>query len=296
MSALRDPSDGGVRPSDRSARGRARGRRHVGALLAGVGSLLALLLAGCTAPDAAPHGSRAGSAGPAPSGTSALAEAFTDTALVRGAPGPRRAAPPPGQSLPPGVPVPPSGTNQLVTVLVPAATSTTGTLRAWQRTPSGGWNSAIGPVKVKVGTDGIGTAREGVNRSPRGTFPLDRAFGRQPNPGTALPYQRVGESDWWVSDTKSPAYNTMRSCKPGTCTFDESAGENLGRAGASYDYAMVIGYNTAPVQPGAGSAFFVHVDAGAPSAGCVEVPRAEVLNLLRWLAPAQQPRITIGLG
>jgi L,D-peptidoglycan transpeptidase YkuD (ErfK/YbiS/YcfS/YnhG family) len=277
---------------------------RVGALLAGVGSLLPLLLAGCAAPDAAPHGSaaaRTGASGPARSGQPALAEALTaealtDTALVRGTPGPRRAAPPPAQPLPPGVPVPPAGSNQLVTVLVPAATSTTGTLRAWQRTPSGGWNSVLGPIKVKVGTDGVGTTREGVNRTPRGTFPLDRAFGRQPNPGTALPYQRVGDSDWWVSDAKSPAYNTMRSCQPGTCTFDESAGENLGRAGASYDYAMVIGYNTAPVRPGAGSAFFVHVDAGAPSAGCVEVPRAQVLGLLRWLAPAQRPRITIGLG
>lgn len=281
--------------------GRTRGfptsaiRRRAGALLAGVGLLVPALLAGCTAPDAAPYGSRANAAGQAQPGAPALTEAFSDTALVRGTPGPRRAAPPPGQSLPPGVPVPAAGTNQLVTVLVPAATSATGTLRAWQRSGNG-WNTVIGPIKVKVGTDGIGTAREGVNRSPRGTFPLDRAFGRQPNPGTALPYQRVGDSDWWVSDTRSAAYNTMRSCKPGTCTFDESAGENLGRAGASYDYAMVIGYNTAPVQPGAGSAFFVHVDAGAPSAGCVEVPRAEVLNLLRWLAPAQHPRITIGLG
>ena len=59
---------------------------------------------------------------------------------------------------------------------------------------------------------------------------------------------------------------------------------------------MVIGYNTGPVRVGGGSAFFVHVDAGVPSAGCVEVPRASVLALLRWLTPAQHPRITIGLG
>lgn len=58
----------------------------------------------------------------------------------------------------------------------------------------------------------------------------------------------------------------------------------------------MIGYNTAPVRPGAGSAFFVHVDAGAPSQGCVEVPRASEVALLRWLDLAQHPRITIGLG
>jgi L,D-peptidoglycan transpeptidase YkuD (ErfK/YbiS/YcfS/YnhG family) len=59
---------------------------------------------------------------------------------------------------------------------------------------------------------------------------------------------------------------------------------------------VVIGYNTAPARPGAGSAFFVHVDAGVPSQGCVEVPRASEVALLRWLDPAQHPRITIGLA
>lgn len=39
-----------------------------------------------------------------------------------------------------------------------------------------------------------------------------------------------------------------------------------------------------------------HVDAWAPSQGCVEVPRASEVELLRWLDPAQHPRVTIGLG
>jgi L,D-peptidoglycan transpeptidase YkuD (ErfK/YbiS/YcfS/YnhG family) len=262
--------------------------------LAGVGTLLPLLIAGCAGPVAAP-------ATPPTHAVPTHAVPIDAALVTRPGVGPAApVAPPPGakqgQALPPGVPVPPAGTDQLVTVLVPAATSTSGTLRGWQRAPGGGWNSVLGPVRVRVGTDGVGTAREGVNRTPRGTFTLSQAFGRQPNPGTALPYRRVGASDWWVSDTKSPAYNTFRTCEPGTCSFDEGAGENLGRAGASYDYAMVIGYNTAPVRPGAGSAFFVHVDAGAPSQGCVEVPRASVLSLIRWLAPAHKPLITIGLG
>jgi L,D-peptidoglycan transpeptidase YkuD (ErfK/YbiS/YcfS/YnhG family) len=202
---------------------------------------------------------------------------------------------PAGQSLPAGVPEPPAGTDQLVTVLVPSAASTSGTLRAWQRGP-GGWSSALGPVRVRVGADGIGAASESVDRTPRGTFGLDQAFGRRPNPGTALPYRTVGTSDWWVSDATSPAYNTYRHCAPGSCPFREGAGENLGQAGASYDYALVIGYNTSPVRKGAGSAFFVHVDAGARSQGCVEVPRASEVALLRWLVPARHPRITIGLG
>jgi L,D-peptidoglycan transpeptidase YkuD (ErfK/YbiS/YcfS/YnhG family) len=203
---------------------------------------------------------------------------------------------PAGFGLPPGVPVPPAGTSQLVTVLVPTARSTSGVLRGWRRESGGQWTSVLGPVTVRVGTAGVGATQEGTSRTPRGTFDLPSAFGRQPNPGTRMLYRQVGTSDWWVSDPHSPSYNTYRHCAPGTCDFNESAGENLGRAGPSYDYAVVIGYNTTPVRPGAGSAFFVHVDAGVPSQGCVEVPRTAEVALLRWLDPAQHPRITIGLG
>jgi L,D-peptidoglycan transpeptidase YkuD (ErfK/YbiS/YcfS/YnhG family) len=279
------------------------GIRRIGAVLAGLGTVLPLLVAGCAAPSASPAHARPGvPVTPVESAMITGPAAGSATGPVAGSaagPASRPAVGPGvkrGQPLPTGVPEPPAGSDQLVTVLVPATTSTAGTLRAWQRAPGGGWTTVLGPIRVRVGADGVGTASEGVNRTPRGTFTLDQAFGRQPNPGTALPYRKVGDSDWWVSDPKSPAYNTYRGCAPGSCGFDESAGENLGRAGPSYDYAMVIGYNTAPVRAGAGSAFFVHVDAGAKSAGCVEVPRASVLALLRWLAPGQHPRITIGLG
>lgn len=247
--------------------------------------LLMTLLAGCASPT--PQSTaRQSSTPPAP--TSAVSAAAPQ---VR----PRAEVKPVATGLPPGVKAP-EGSNQLVTVLVPNASSTSGTLQAWSRAASGAWTSAVGPVRVRVGTQGVGPTNEGMNRTPRGTFDLPTAFGRQPDPGTKMPYRKVDNSDWWVSDQRSPAYNTYRRCAAGSCSFDEKAGENLGRAGASYDYAVVIGYNTAPVKAGAGSAFFVHVDAGVPSAGCVETPRASVVALLRWLDPAEHPRITIGLG
>src|SRR5205823_5510256 len=143
--------------------------------------------------------------------------------------------------------------------------------------------------------DGVGKASESTRSTPAGSYTLDQAFGRAPDPGTKLPYRHVGNDDWWVSDAHSAAYNTYRHCRPGTCAFDESAGENLGQAGASYDYALVIGYNTTKPVAGAGSAFFLHVDAGVASAGCIEVPRATVVSLLRWLDPGRHPRITIAI-
>jgi L,D-peptidoglycan transpeptidase YkuD (ErfK/YbiS/YcfS/YnhG family) len=100
-----------------------------------------------------------------------------------------------GSGLPPGVPVPPAGSDQLVTVLVPSASSTSGVLRGWRRESGGQWASVLGPVTVRVGTQGVGTTREGLNRTPRGTFDLPSTFGRQPNPGTRMPYRQVGTSD-----------------------------------------------------------------------------------------------------
>jgi L,D-peptidoglycan transpeptidase YkuD (ErfK/YbiS/YcfS/YnhG family) len=198
-----------------------------------------------------------------------------------------------GDGLPAGVAAPPPGTDQLVTVLVPGPSGTTGSFQAWQRSPRG-WTSVVGPVSVRVGTAGVGPTHEGLNRTPIGTFGLPSAFGREPNPGTRLLYRQIGDSDWWVSDPNSPQYNTYQHCAPGTCPFNEKDGENLGEAGTSYDYAIVIGYNTAPVRAGAGSAFFVHVDAGIPSQGCVETPRDKVVDLLKWLDPGRHPEITIG--
>ena len=41
-----------------------------------------------------------------------------------------------------------------------------------------------------------------------------------------------------------------------------------------YSHAVVIDYNRFPVRAGAGSAFFLHVTNGQPTAGCVAVAAA----------------------
>ena len=60
----------------------------------------------------------------------------------------------------------------------------------------------------------------------------------------------------------------------------------------AYDYAAVIAYNTARV-PGLGSAIFLHVGTGTATAGCVSLPRAELIKVLRWLKPGDNPRISV---
>jgi L,D-peptidoglycan transpeptidase YkuD (ErfK/YbiS/YcfS/YnhG family) len=184
---------------------------------------------------------------------------------------------------------------QVITVRAQTATSTTAVLEAWEER-DGEFVRVRGPIDVYVGKDGVGLASERRSRTPRGVFTLTEAFGRAKDPGTALPYVRVGLSHWWVSDVKSRYYNTMRVCKPGShCGFRQDRAEHLGTV-APYTYAVVIDYNRDPVIKGAGSGFFLHVSEGKPTAGCVSMPVADMKWLLRWLDPADSPVISINIG
>lgn len=136
---------------------------------------------------------------------------------------------------------------------------------------------------------------EGMSATPMGSFGLTQAFGRAANPGTTLPYFVAGPQDWWVSDASSRFYNTHQVCSA-ACPFNTGAGENLYQAGYVYTYAVVIDYNRFPARAGAGSAFFLHVTDGGPTAGCVSIPQATLVSLLSWLDPSAHPRILIGVG
>lgn len=183
---------------------------------------------------------------------------------------------------------------QVVQVVVPTPTATSGRLTTWALT-RGGWSPITGPLTAYVGSGGVGPAREGVPRTPVGTYGLTEAFGRLTDPGTALPYRVVDGQDWWVADVDSPLYNQPARCTPGQCPFAESAGEHLYSQGAVYDHAVVIDYNRAGVR-GAGSGFFLHITNGVATAGCVAVDRASLVALMRWLTPAGRPVISIGVG
>lgn len=195
-------------------------------------------------------------------------------------------------SSPFAVPVSTGSSTEVVTVVSGSATATTAKLTAWKLT-AGGWSIAYGPVKAYVGAKGIGTAKEGSTRTPAGTFTLTEAFGRKASPGGDLPYRKIDAKDWWVSDVSSAKYNKHARCAVGSCSFDESDGENLWAAGAVYNRAVVIDYNRSPVVKGAGSAFFLHLSNGHATAGCVAIADATLKPLIAWLDPARKPIIAI---
>ncbi len=177
---------------------------------------------------------------------------------------------------------------QAVVVTAPGYGATTATLSTWQRS-AGGWEPVHGPWPADVGRGGFappGEKREGDGRTPSGTYGFDFAFGVEPDPGVALSYRRVtGPSIVWDDMPSSPSYNLWVDGGQGEAMFQTPV----------YDYAAVIAYNTART-PGLGSAIFLHVSTGGPTAGCVALPVEGLLPVLRWLDPAQAPVVVMGVA
>ncbi|WP_280717100.1 L,D-transpeptidase family protein [Kitasatospora sp. MAP5-34] len=116
--------------------------------------------------------------------------------------------------------------------------------------------------------------------TPIGVFSLTDAGGYLPSPGGKLPYYRS---------------------KYFTVAGSGFEGEPLA---GSFDYVVAINYNrvpgrspldeTQPLGPAKGGGIWLHVDHGGPTHGCVSLPRAAMIQLLRSLDPAMHPVVVMG--
>jgi L,D-peptidoglycan transpeptidase YkuD (ErfK/YbiS/YcfS/YnhG family) len=188
---------------------------------------------------------------------------------------------------------------QVITVTAPYSSSTTATLQRWTKDGSG-WRKVGHSVPAHLGSAGMSAhTNEGLSATPEGSFTLTQAFGHDANPGTRLPYLHTQPDDWWISQA-GPLYNTHQRCAS-HCGFTQGdPNEHLYYETPYYNYAVVIDYNTrnspTGVRQGAGSAFFLHVSVGEPTAGCVSILSDDLVKVLRWLVPSANPRILIGVA
>jgi len=188
---------------------------------------------------------------------------------------------------------------QVLLVTVPLWSANEGALHRYRRVGSA-WEAVGAAVPVRIGATGLGRGRglhgdalaglvdkrEGDRRSPAGVFALGTAFG----PGAApyagsWPWRPVGDRDRFVDDPESAAYNTWQV---------ESATEPPWRSAerlSRYSLGLVVEHNTRDVEPGAGSAIFIHPwrDADTPTVGCTALDRDTLLALLGWLDPDARP-------
>jgi L,D-peptidoglycan transpeptidase YkuD (ErfK/YbiS/YcfS/YnhG family) len=184
----------------------------------------------------------------------------------------------------------------VLTVVAGAESDTSASLQPWRRV-GGGWHRVGPALPAWLGSAGM-TPRpsESLSATPMGSWTLTQAFGRDPDPGSPLPYTQTTPDDWWISQP-GPLYNTRQRCAS-NCPFTlGDPNEHLYYVAPQYDYAVVIDYNTrdtGQVRQGAGSAFFLHVSAGEPTAGCVAIAAPALVRIMRWLDPDDHPRILIG--
>jgi len=180
----------------------------------------------------------------------------------------------------------------VISVIAAGYGQTTATFLAYER-DGAGWKQVFGPWTANVGGSGFAppdAKREGDGRTPSGSYPFDFFFGVEANPGVRFPWRDiVGPQIVWDDDSSSPRYNEWVD----TTTGDAGAGPEPMYNRPAYNYGAVIAYNAARA-PGLGSAIFLHVSTGGSTAGCVALPQGQLLDVLRWLDPSQQPRIIMG--
>ena len=145
--------------------------------------------------------------------------------------------------------------------------------------------AAVGRAGVKA------TKHEGDGATPAGTYPLVSIYYRGDRiapPRSSLPANPLAPNDGWVDDPTDTNYNRLVPLP-----YPASA-EQMWRDDDLYDALVVIGYNLAPVIPGAGSAIFLHIATPdfAPTAGCVAVQKEVLLGLLPQLGPGSKITIT----
>jgi L,D-peptidoglycan transpeptidase YkuD (ErfK/YbiS/YcfS/YnhG family) len=159
--------------------------------------------------------------------------------------------------------------------------------------PRRGWLTA-GPLTIPValGRGGIrANKREGDGGTPKGQFRPRQLWwrgDRHSRPQTFLPVRAIAPDDAWCEDPTDRHYNQPIRRGPGR------DGDRLTRADQLYDFIVEIDHNTRPRVPGRGSAVFLHLarDNFGPTAGCVSMTRAAMLQLLRRLGP--KTKIMIG--
>jgi L,D-peptidoglycan transpeptidase YkuD (ErfK/YbiS/YcfS/YnhG family) len=184
----------------------------------------------------------------------------------------------------------PAGVRQLITVTAASHSATFATFGAYRIT-HGHAVEVFGPWTARVGYNGIarpGKKREGDGRTPSGSYGFSFFFGVRHDDGFFFPFRHAYRYDFWDDDPDSSLYNewvNARKHNPGLRP------EPVHQVPA-YEYAAVITYNARRV-PGLGSAIFLHVSTGTATAGCVSLPRSELLRVLRWLRPRDHPRIRI---
>ena len=184
-------------------------------------------------------------------------------------------------------------TNQVILSYNQNISETTGQLIGFEKI-DGQWQPTFDTIVVNFGKNGFASLDkklEGDGKSPTGVFEIGKAFGYSDNISHHVDFITLHENHYWDSDSNSPTYNQLLSEKPTTPFI-----EIMRRKDHLYKYGIIIEYNTKEVISEKGSAIFLHIQRkkGAYTAGCISMNEKDIIHLIKWLKPNQQPMIAMG--
>lgn len=170
-------------------------------------------------------------------------------------------------------------------------------LYTFEREGDNQWKEVFSPFMVNLGAHGIISMEqkeEGDLSTPSGYYPIPFVFGKKNNIDTEMKFVEFGENHVWVCNPESDKYNTLLVDSTGEYKKDKK-NEVLSKLEELNEYGIVIDYNTHPVKRGKGSAIFMHVERFPDhrTAGCISMPRENIINIIKWLNPNKCPYVYI---
>ncbi len=115
--------------------------------------------------------------------------------------------------------------------------------------------------------------------TPGGVFPAGKGFYISDKPNTSYPLFQITEDTYWVTDPSSEFYNQRVE---GTDKKDWTEADHMITSEKSYQYGLVVNYNTSDTNPDRTSAIFFRCG-NTPTKGSIAVPENVMKTILEWL-------------
>tara|TARA_B100000795_G_scaffold269950_1_gene261315 strand:- start:3735 stop:4226 length:492 start_codon:yes stop_codon:yes gene_type:complete len=133
-----------------------------------------------------------------------------------------------------------------------------------------------------IGKNGIKLRkREGDKTTPSGKFSIGKLYyraDRVKKPITKIATRIITKNMGWCDEPGSKYYNKEILIKNGV------KHEKLFRKDSSYDYLIVINYNTKKIEPYKGSAIFIHLTKNyKPTDGCISLKEKDFIILTKLI-------------
>lgn len=199
---------------------------------------------------------------------------------------------------------------QLIVTVAADWDASSAQMLALERGADGAWKTALGPVPVLLGKNGLawgrgvrGTDEPGLHkkerdaRAPAGLFRLGQiyTYDKALPKGANFPFHTVTEADAWVDDPKlTQYYNRHIAVDPrNPPPWFES--QKMRHNDFAYRWLVEIRHNADPPVAGAGSAIFFHIRRGVnrPTWGCTSMAESDLVALIRWLRADARPHYVL---